>query len=325
MGIALALAIAVTAGTAAAGPANAAPAPISVESAVNIAAAKVNMKMVTTNNLNLRQGASTGTRSLIVMPKNTKLTITETKGKWYKTSYKGKTGWTSSLYLKKAPAPKPASKPAAKPTPKPAAKPATKVTYRWTSANVNIRKGSGTNHGSLGVVKANERVTYIKTSNGWSNVKSSKGTGWISNKYLSNSGQHSFAVYGTLRNGQSAYHLLRGKTTKETKTKIASFNMYLKPAQTWWSYIVSTNSSSRTVVVERMDIKPAEYAGTVARMDSWERYNPNAPLADQGYNRKLVKDIQGHTSWAYVGGSKISSYLAKNGIRVASGDYLKRF
>ncbi|MFI8412196.1 hypothetical protein ACIGB6_06885 [Paeniglutamicibacter gangotriensis] len=85
------------------------------------------------------------------------------------------------------------------------------------------------------------------------------------------------------------------------------------------------SSSARTVVVERMDIMPGLYRSTLANMDKWERFNPSKPLADQNYNRKLVTDGVGKRSWAYVGASKISNYLVKNGIRVISGDYLKRF
>ncbi|RAX49931.1 hypothetical protein DQ353_07160 [Arthrobacter sp. AQ5-05] len=206
------------------------------------------------------------------------------------------------------------------------AKPPTpRATYRWTTAPVNIRKGSGTSHRSLGLVPANERVTYLKTANGWSNVVSSKGIGWISNKFLDKEGQHSFAVYGTLRKGQSAYYILKGKTSKETKTTIASHRMYLQPNKSWLSYVIPSKSAADKVVVERMEIKPANYRSTVVNMDKWERFDPSKPLADQNYNRVLVTDRDGHRSWAYLGSKKIGSYLTKNGIRVTSGDYLKRF
>nr|WP_256449140.1 SH3 domain-containing protein [Paeniglutamicibacter quisquiliarum] len=267
--------------------------------------AKATNRKVTTYNLNLRQGRSTGTKVLVTIPKNTTVTISQTSGTWSKTTYRGKTGWVASRYLKNASA--------------------AKIAYRWTTANVNVRKGAGTSYASLGVVRADERVTYLRTASGWSNVKTSKGTGWISNRYLDAHGQHPVAVYGTLRKGQSAYHLLRGRTTSETRTRIANFNMYLKPDQTWWSFIIPSSSSARSVVVERMDIRPASYRATLADLDKWERFDPRKPLADQNYNRKLVTDKDGKRSWAYVGASKISNYLVKNGIRVTSGDYLRRY
>lgn len=42
----------------------------------------------------------------------------------------------------------------------------TPVAYRWTKANVNLRKENSTSRASLGVVPNGERVTYLKTSNG---------------------------------------------------------------------------------------------------------------------------------------------------------------
>ncbi len=259
----------------------------------------------TTYNLNLRRGKSTGTKVLLTIPRNTTLVVTSTSGSWSRTSYKGRTGWVASAYLKNAAAAKP--------------------TYRWTTANVNVRKGNSTRHGSLGVVPTNTRVTYVRTSGGWSKAKTSKGTGWISNKYLDKHPQHSVVVYGTLRKGQSAHHILSGRTTKQTKTKLAYYNMYLKPHQTWWSFITPSSSRSRTVVVERMDIKSGHYRSTLANLDKWERFDATKPLADQNYNRKLVTDRDGKISWAYVGGSKISKYLSMHGIRVVSGDYLSRY
>ncbi len=412
---------------------------------------KPSAQKITKNNLNLRQGKSTRTRALATIPKNTTITVTATSGSWSQTKYRGKTGWLASGYLKNAPAAKnPAPRPQAvahryttgfttvrksasaksqslgvyqrrakveflstsgswakvkgsgktgyietahlsKTNPAPVGRwlksrqvvykstsnksarlttvekntkvewlrvsghwtairtgkgngwvptstlatgtngpstakpPSPKAGHRWTSAKVNIRKGAGTSHKSLGLVPANERVTYLKTSNGWSNVVSSKGTGWISNKFLDKEGQHSFAVYGTLRKGQSAYYILKGKTSKETKTTIASHRMYLQPNKTWLSYVIPSKSASDKVVVERMEIKPASYRSTVVNMDKWERFNPNRPLADQNYNRVLVTDRDGHRSWAYLGSKKIGAYLTRNGIRVTSGDYLKRF
>ncbi|WP_411730975.1 SH3 domain-containing protein [Paeniglutamicibacter sp.] len=276
---------------------------------------KSSTRKTTTYNLNLRAGKSAKNKVLVVIPKNTTVTVSHTSGTWSQTKYKNKTGWVASRYLKNAPAAKKSAPKAAAP----------KATYRWTTGKVNIRKGAGTSHASLGLVPANERVTYLKTAKGWSNVKSSKGTGWISNKLLDKTGQYSFAVYGTLRKGQSAYYILRGKTSKETKTTISSHSMYLQPNKTWLSYVIPSGKSSDKVVVERMDIKPASYRATVANMDKWERFNPNKPLADQNYNRVLVTDKDGKKSWAYLGSKKIGDYLTKNGIRVTSGDYLKRF
>lgn len=74
-----------------------------------------------------------------------------------------------------------------------------------------------------------------------------------------------------------------------------------------------------------MTLKTGSYASTLAALDRYERFDPRKPMANQSYNRKLVKDQQGNQVWAYVGSAKMSKYLTKSGIRVKSGDYLKRY
>lgn len=73
----------------------------------------------TTGNLNLRAGASKGTRLLATLKKGTKVTSTQKASNgWYKVTYKEKTGWLSGRYVKVVSTAKPA-------TPKPKPKPAT--------------------------------------------------------------------------------------------------------------------------------------------------------------------------------------------------------
>ncbi len=137
--------------------------------------------------------------------------------------------------------------------------------------------------------------------------------------------QYPVAVYGTLRKGQKAYYMVKGRTTSEVKTKIVSHDLFLRRDLTWLSYMVPAKNRGSRVVAERMTLKRGSYASTIAALDRYERFDPRQPMANQSYNRKLVKDQQGNQVWAYVGSSKMSKYLSKNGIRVNSGDYLKRY
>lgn len=146
--------------------------------AVTLPAAKAKPVKVTTSNLHLRAKANANSRSLKVVPKNTKLTIQKVSGKWHQVSYKGKKGWVSGKFLKTAPVVK------KKQTIK---KHSQVVSFRWTTSSVNVRTGAGTQHRSLGVVRDGEKVSYLSSSNGWSKVKTSKGTGWIKATYLSKS------------------------------------------------------------------------------------------------------------------------------------------
>ncbi|MBO1005103.1 D-alanyl-D-alanine carboxypeptidase family protein [Pseudogracilibacillus auburnensis] len=57
-------------------------------------------KYTTTTSLNLRSGASTKHKVLIVIPKGKQVTLISKHGTWFKVSYSGKTGYVSSEYLK---------------------------------------------------------------------------------------------------------------------------------------------------------------------------------------------------------------------------------
>lgn len=56
-------------------------------------------------------------------------------------------------------------------------------TYR-TTANVNLRLGSGTQFKSLQVLLANTKVNEIRRDGDWSQVTYKELTGWVNNKYL---------------------------------------------------------------------------------------------------------------------------------------------
>ena len=65
-------------------------------------AAIVNIKTMyqTSANLNLRLGAGTTYKSLVIIPKGKVITATQRNGNWYKVTYSSKTGWVSGTYLK---------------------------------------------------------------------------------------------------------------------------------------------------------------------------------------------------------------------------------
>ncbi|MFJ2619285.1 SH3 domain-containing protein [Glutamicibacter sp. NPDC087344] len=127
--------------------------------------------------VNQRAGNSVSTKTLGVLSKNEKVTAVGSSNGWIRVKSRFGTGWVSGAYLS-------VSQPSLPlPTTPPA--PAPDASYRWTTANVNLRTGAGTQYGSKGVVALGEKVTYLKTSNGWANVVTSLGSGWISDDYLS--------------------------------------------------------------------------------------------------------------------------------------------
>jgi len=127
-------------------------------------------------NLNLRTGAGITYRSVGVIPEGEKIKIYRYSGNWAQISSSKGNGWVSKAYLGKAPA---------KQTPKPEQTTPSKVAY--ATAGVNLRSGAGTSYQVLGVVQAGEKVTIRSSTNGWSQVSSRIGTGYISSKYLTSS------------------------------------------------------------------------------------------------------------------------------------------
>lgn len=58
--------------------------------------------------------------------------------------------------------------------------------HRWTRYASNVRTGGSTAFRSRGVVPAGEMMPVLSGRNGWTRVKTSKGTGWIKNTLLTN-------------------------------------------------------------------------------------------------------------------------------------------
>ena len=126
----------------------------------------------TTGNLNMRAGAGTGHKVVSVLSKGQKVTATgKTSGRWYQVKAGSKTGWVSSTYLKKV------SETGKSPVVK-------KSVTKKTTANLNMRAGAGTGHKIVVTLKKGTTVTVLKTSGGWSQVKSGSKTGWVSNSYI---------------------------------------------------------------------------------------------------------------------------------------------
>lgn len=128
----------------------------------------------TTNDVNLRSDGSTDKPSLGVVPEGEKVTYLRSEGGWAQVKSSEGTGWISEGYL---------SKTVHTPTPE-TPPPASDAKFRWVTANLNLRDSGSTSGKALGVLPIGEKVTFIKSVNGWANVKTSKGTGWVSEAFL---------------------------------------------------------------------------------------------------------------------------------------------
>lgn len=216
---ALFFALALVLGLTNTGAATAAPVPQSSNisaAAPNISAtmSPKNATAKTTSNLHQRKGAGTNHKSLQVLKKGTTVTKTgKSTGKWVQVKAAGKTGWVSSKYLtssKSAPAKKNSSP----------SKDTTK-----TTANLHLRKGAGTNHKSLQVLKIGSTVTKTgKTKGKWVEIKAAGKTGWVSSGYLSNTKSGSTQTKTASKAKKTPTKKAPAKTSKpKTRAQLISY------------------------------------------------------------------------------------------------------
>lgn len=66
----------------------------------------------------------------------------------------------------------------------PAAAPPADDTARYTTTNLNLRSGPGTSSEKVAILTSGTRVNLLFCSGGWCKVTASKGTGYVSQKYL---------------------------------------------------------------------------------------------------------------------------------------------
>ena len=132
----------------------------------------------TTEYVNFRTGPGTNYSSKGVIPSGTAITVTDTSNsQWYAVRLAdGSTGYIFAQYIKITSA-------AAMPAPTEA--PADGTVRAKTTADVNLRKGAGTNYGVIRVVGNNTAVTVTEATNTWYKVKLSDGTeGYLYAQYV---------------------------------------------------------------------------------------------------------------------------------------------
>ena len=133
--------------------------------ASGLGAAVVN---VSSGNLNVRSGASTGNQVVATLGKGSYVTLVSRSGSWWKVEYgKEKYGYCHSDYLKEV---------------------AGTVNTVSVSGSLNVRAGAGTNYARTGSLYNGESVVVISTSNGWSRILyHGVKTGYVSQAYLKTS------------------------------------------------------------------------------------------------------------------------------------------
>ena len=132
----------------------------------------------TTEYVNFRTGPGTNYSSKGVISLGTTVTVTDTSNsQWYAVRLAdGSTGYIYAQYIKIT---------SATATPAPTEAPADGTVRAKTTADVNLRKGAGTNYGVVRVVGNNTAVTVTEATNTWYKVKLSDGTeGYLYAQYV---------------------------------------------------------------------------------------------------------------------------------------------
>ena len=141
----------------------------------------------TTEYVNFRSGPGTNYSSKGVIASGTAVTVTDTSNsQWYAVRLaNGSTGYIFAQYLKLT------GTSSATPTPAPTAAPTQSPSNNGTvqaklTADVNLRRGAGTNYGVIKVIGTGTTVTVTDASNSqWYKVKLSDGTeGYLFSEYL---------------------------------------------------------------------------------------------------------------------------------------------
>lgn len=122
---------------------------------------------VTSGNLNVRSGPSTGSARVASLGKGSYVTLISQSGSWWKVEYaKGVYGYCHADYIRTVSG--------------------SAATVQTQSGNLNVRSGAGTSYSKIGTLAKGETVIVLSSSGGWSRVLyHGTKTGYVSSQYLS--------------------------------------------------------------------------------------------------------------------------------------------
>ena len=149
---------------------------IKVNEATNTPSTPVTKSGTTTENLNLRDQASTTGKILMTIPKGKTIQVLSEKdvNGWYKVSYDGKIGYVNGAYITVSSNSTPST-------------PSTPVTKSGTTTeNLNLRDKASTNGKILMTIPKGKTIQVLseKDANGWYKVSYGGKTGYVNGAYI---------------------------------------------------------------------------------------------------------------------------------------------
>ncbi|MBU3157825.1 SH3 domain-containing protein, partial [Clostridium estertheticum] len=130
------------------------------------------------SSLNLRQKPSLSSSILSFIPINTKISTSGKSGNFYKVTYKGKTGYVYSSYVKIVQA---TTAPIKLASTTQTGVGSTKVWY------LNVRKTAATGNNIIGIINPTNNISLYGTENGYYKIKYNNTWGYIAKSYVSTS------------------------------------------------------------------------------------------------------------------------------------------
>lgn len=193
---------------------------------------KVNLS---TDNLNIRKSATTNSKVVGKIPPKSSVTIlsTSTNG-WYKVSYNGIEGYSSSKYitLTNTSSTTSSSTSSSNSTSSTVNNNIGKIATVKTSA-LNVRSGAGTSYSVINKVYSGNKVKIVGyNSNGWYNIELSSGAkGWCSAKYLGDFKE------GSLNQSSSSSSNTQSNSNNQTQSQKVQAVINLAKAQLGKPYV----------------------------------------------------------------------------------------
>jgi len=139
-----------------------------------------------TGKMNVRQGPSTSTSSIGVIPHGTRLEVLGETGEWSFIRVNNRTGYVKTQYLvfDDTLVPAPTTAPTPNATQAPSAGQYAVLTLSSTSAKMHVRKGPSTSSESLGTIPHGTRLELLGVEGEWACVGLNGNVGYIKKQYL---------------------------------------------------------------------------------------------------------------------------------------------
>ncbi|MHA2959879.1 SH3 domain-containing protein [Priestia megaterium] len=187
--------------------------------------------VVNASSLNVRSSASTSASIVTNLSRNSKVTVVKESGSWsqIKTA-SGQTGWVASQYLQAGSGSSAPAKDSGSTTSKSAV---------VNASSLNVRSSASTSASIVTNLLRNSKVTVVKESGSWSQIKMASGqTGWVASQYLQ------------AGSGSSAPAKDSGSTTSKSAVVNASSLNVRSSASTSASIVTNLSRNSKVTVVK---------------------------------------------------------------------------